>query len=60
MEPRRGLDAFCLLLVHFSSPSKPVEALADLALYNIKRESQSLGGLDKSIQTCRATLPLEF
>ena len=26
MEPRRGLDAFCLLLVHFSSPSKPVEA----------------------------------
>ena len=56
MEPQRGLDAFCLLLVHFSSPSKPVEALADLALYNTKRESESLGGLT----TWQASLLLEF
>ena len=60
MEPQRGLDAFCLLLVHFSSPSKPVEALADLALYNTKRESESLGGLDSPIQTCQASLLLEI
>ena len=56
MEPQRGLDAFCLLLVHFPSPSKPVEVLADLALYNTKRESESLGGLT----TWQASLLLEF
>ena len=56
MEPPRGLHAFCVLFVHFSNPSKPVEALADLALYNTKRESESLDGL----KTCQASLLLEF
>ena len=60
MEPQRGLNAFCLIFVHFSSPSKPVEALADLALYNTKRELESLDGLDNPIQTCQASLLLEF
>ena len=56
MEPPRGLHAFCVLFVHFSNPSRPVEALADLALYNTKRESESLDGL----KTCQASLLLEF
>ena len=56
MEPPRGLHAFCVLFVHFSNPSRPVEALADLALYNTKRESESLGGLT----TWQASLLLEF
>ena len=33
-----------------------MEAIADLALYNTKRESESLGGL----KTCQASLLLEF
>ena len=60
MEPPRGLHAFCVLFVHFSNPSRPLEALADLALYNTKRESESLDGLDNPIQTWQASLLLEF
>ena len=33
MEPPRGLHAFCVLFVHFSSPSRPVEARLQWSLH---------------------------
>ena len=33
MGPQWGLNAFCVLLVHFSSPSKPVEARPQWSLH---------------------------
>ena len=48
------------ILLIIGTLSRPVEALADLALYNTKMESESLDGFDNPIQTCQASLLLEF